>query len=387
MTGDSAGGSIERPTDHRLVLAVGDAAEELQVLPAEGAAAAGREAQSFALLTAEEAAGDSAGDRSAPPTALTGGRLSELAEPLLLSSFPESLTRGRRTSSLGDLEDAAAAPRVGEEVAGSVAPMGDAARALTIAVAEPDEVQQTAYLFDMRPEAEGQGLTLAVPRAPAPGRPARPAWLCGITPMLELPSNVQSVRLEYDPLPELDAGPGPSPPLRHPMPGVMPAYDAKADTKPDIRADSGGSGPGMRAPPRTPRMPRREGGVRLVVEKRVPLVGWALLGTALLASQSAGAVVNVQAFTSSTDNVRCRCEPVAVRARSAVLSAPAVRGVSSSCEARGAACAPPSSWPRRPPCTAVAGKDYRRCCACRRARWVGLSWRAVQCLSRRLSSA
>ena len=226
--------------------------------------------------------------------------------------------------------------------------MGEASRALTIALAEPADVQQTAYLFDMQPEVEGVGLTLAVPHQPTTRE--RPAWLCGISSALELPSNVQSVRLEYDAPLRADYLPDavpmePSPEPRR-MPGAipLPEAEAKAESAPMVQS--------------TPRMTPRVGGrreersvrhyyqplpavdccclpsltitccylpppsvtcrhcgelplhaiakVRLVVEKRVPFVGWLLLAAALLASQSAGAVVNVQAFTSSTENIFLR---------------------------------------------------------------------------------
>ena len=164
----------------------------------------------------------------------------------------------------------------------SVAPMGDASRALTIALAEPGEVQQTAYLFDMQPEVEGQGITLAVPHQSA-SREERPAWLCGISSALELPSNVQSVCLVYDApradfLSEHEPSPAPIEPSPEPrrMPGAMPHAEVETATKVQSTQRM------------TPRVGGEQRSIRLVVEKRVPLVGWVLLSAALLASQSAG---------------------------------------------------------------------------------------------------
>lgn len=41
-------------------------------------------------------------------------------------------------------------------VAGSIAPMGPSAQAVTIVVDEPDLVASTAYLFDTLPGVEGR---------------------------------------------------------------------------------------------------------------------------------------------------------------------------------------------------------------------------------------
>lgn len=97
---------------------------------------------------------------------------------------------------------------------------------------------------------------------------------------LSLPSNVESVRLVYDPEgSEVD--------------------DSFSEGKPSTPLSSSGSLPILRSP--SGKRP-----VRLVVRTKVPLVGWLLLFGAMVASQSGGAVVNMQAFSSRGEDLFLR---------------------------------------------------------------------------------
>jgi len=271
-------------TDHRLVLAVG---QDLQVVPPEGKASDG---QAFSLLRATVRQEETS---TLPELwAESSSRLHSLAEPLLASPAADA------DESDYPSEAPHEEPRRNEvdsyaesyEVLGSVAPMGSSAHAVTIAVAVPEEVQQTAYLFDVEPTVEGKGMTLAVPRqdlqAPTPVHPL----LKGLSQVFTLPSNVQSVRLEYQPEPDDSLSEA--------------SYTSFTNSFSKRRGDAS---PFIKAEKSSRKSVRHEErALRLIVEKRVPPVGWLLLVCALLASSSGGAVVNWQAFSSKGNNLFLR---------------------------------------------------------------------------------
>jgi len=142
--------------------------------------------------------------------------------------------------------------RLGDNCAATVAPLGSEAKAIKIDLQEQGEVAQTAYLIDVSEMASGEdgsfhdGFILALPKADAP-----PTSLLGLPASL-LPSGITSVRTKVE----------------------------LAEGKSPASAISGHSAP--------------QPTVQLIVNKRVPLVGWFILVTALFCSQSSGAAIDFQ---------------------------------------------------------------------------------------------
>ena len=140
------------------------------------------------------------------------------------------------------------------DLAASVMQLGQDACAVSIGLSDRNDVGRTAYLI-----GDSQSLVLAVPEAVDVTQPR----MC--LPTSLLPSGVEAVRMEK----------------------------LESLAMPSARGEAG--------------LPLPT--IQLTVEKRVPLVGWALLALALLASQSGGAVTDMQqaATSSAEDNLFLRC--------------------------------------------------------------------------------
>lgn len=293
MIGDSAGDAAELPK-HRLVMTIGSqggtAAEAGE--PSKRSLAARQTSFSLCVPSSGSPPGPPLGDVEAPAAI---GRDQGLQEPLLFSasrdsfSLPSlSLSRRHDTTDTPERQPefplepppeqplAELFPELSPElspeeagktyearsVLGSVVRLGNDV-ALSIALDDPEDVRDTAYLINV-PTSSG-GVLLATPTLTEEGSPKPSRWLGGMLPGA-LPSNVESVQMQLiDGMEER-----PSPTVRPSLQMVGPPMVIKETSATSVVA------------------------VALTVKTAVTLAGWALLAIGLLASNSGPVVINLQ---------------------------------------------------------------------------------------------